>query len=403
MNGASRTVLALALVATASLATAAFPTTGAAASQSSAPEPVYYVAVGDSLAAGYAAPPGTGYADDLLTAYRAELPSLQLRDFGCASETTDTMLHGGICSYPEGSQLAAAEAFLRAHAGRVAVVTIDIGGNDVVGCGLNGLDVACLQRGLATVGANLRTILTGLRDAAGAGVPIVGMNYFDPFLARWLEGADGQAFARATVPLDDQVSTILAQAYSASGVPVADVEAAFETHDFSTMVTRPYGTIPRNVADVCDWLDMTCSSTGPDFLGDDANATGYAVIAGAMRAVTPPLGSIPHAIDNGVATPPVLGPAGGNDVVAPPPATDPPSSQGSPAPTLPSTGGAQAVLALGAIAAIVLGTTLARRARVSSGASRRTPGSSGPSSPGTPRTAGMRRPRGATTRRAPHR
>jgi hypothetical protein len=59
----------------------------------------FYVATGDSLAVGFAASPGKGYVDNLLTYYAKTVPGLQLADFGCSSETTQTMMHGGICSY----------------------------------------------------------------------------------------------------------------------------------------------------------------------------------------------------------------------------------------------------------------------------------------------------------------
>ncbi len=54
-------------------------------------------------------------------------------DLGCPGEITTTFVHGGKCPYAEGSQLAAAEAFLSAHQGQVAFVTIDIGGDDITG------------------------------------------------------------------------------------------------------------------------------------------------------------------------------------------------------------------------------------------------------------------------------
>jgi hypothetical protein len=95
---ASRCVAILALIALGVVASCAVVAADASPASAVSPRPVYYVAVGDSLAIGYAAPPGTGYADDLLNAYRAEIPSLQLQTFGCASETTETMMHGGICT-----------------------------------------------------------------------------------------------------------------------------------------------------------------------------------------------------------------------------------------------------------------------------------------------------------------
>ena len=99
---------------------------------------LYYLSVGDSLAAGVQ-PIGNpdelfrtdrGYAEQLLQTARARYPKLALEKLGCPGETTTTMIQGGICTYDEGSQLDEAIAFLHAHRQFVAFVTIDIGAND---------------------------------------------------------------------------------------------------------------------------------------------------------------------------------------------------------------------------------------------------------------------------------
>ena len=59
---------------------------------------------------------------------------------------------------------------------------------------------------LPQVGAGLGQILMTLRTATGNAVPIVGMNYYNPYLAAWLEGippdgADGPAYAALTSQL----------------------------------------------------------------------------------------------------------------------------------------------------------------------------------------------------------
>ena len=60
--------------------------------------------------------------------------------------------------YEQGSQLAEALSFLRAHPGEIAFVTIDIGANDL----RNG------NGGLLAIAANLREILSALRAAGQA-------------------------------------------------------------------------------------------------------------------------------------------------------------------------------------------------------------------------------------------
>src|SRR5215831_9927421 len=92
----------------------------------------YYLSLGDSLSqgvqpdsAGASVPTRQGYADLLYAELRRGDPGLRLVKLGCSGETTHTMINGGICSYPGGSQLATAASFVHAHRGRVSLITID--------------------------------------------------------------------------------------------------------------------------------------------------------------------------------------------------------------------------------------------------------------------------------------
>jgi lysophospholipase L1-like esterase len=247
---------------------------------------LYYVSVGDSLAAGVQ-PIGDpadlyrtdeGYAEQLLAIARVESPKLSLVKLGCPGETTTTMIAGGICAYPHGSQLDEAVAFLRAHRSFVAFVTIDIGANDFP-CQA----AECIPAGAAAIQANLPTILAALREAAGPGVPIVGMTIYNPFLAAWLLGPEGQAFAQLSATyLMGPVNALLRGIYVAASAGVADIETAFSSNDFATQVDLGFGPIPLNVARICTWT-WVCA---PPPLGPDnhANAAGYGVIADAFAA-----------------------------------------------------------------------------------------------------------------------
>ncbi len=150
----------------------------------------YYLSLGDSLADRGGNP--EDYADKLYLALHASDPKLELVKLGCGGESAQSMIEGSVlpsvnssCGppsfylhrYPHKTQLAEAVAFLRAHAGKVSLVTIDIGGNDVQDClvVLNFSD-DCLNGDLPALTANLSTILAELRTAAGPDVPIVGMN-----------------------------------------------------------------------------------------------------------------------------------------------------------------------------------------------------------------------------------
>lgn len=248
----------------------------------------YYVAVGDSLASSVQ-PIGDpehlyrtdeGYVEQLLETARGTYPKLALVKLGCPGETTATLIQGGICTYPHGSQLDEAVSFLRAHRELVAFVTIDIGANDFP-C----QTPECIPAGIERIQQNLPTILTALREAAGPDVPIVGMTIYNPFLAAWLMGPEGQQLAQYVAsPLVGMVNEVLRGSYGAAGIPVADVEGAFSSFDFSTYVELPgIGSVPLSVARICMWT-WVCA---PPPLGPDnhANADGYGVMAAAFALV----------------------------------------------------------------------------------------------------------------------
>ena len=196
---AMRSRMAIMIVA-AMLPTVLASPTGSAAAAGRA---VYYVSLGDSAAAGVQ-PPGwnaRGYADQLASRMRARLPQLRLVKLGCPGETSESLLSGtdSPCSYPSGSQLEEAVSVLRAHAGSVAFITINIGVNDVLNACLDdaagALDPGCVQGVMPQVQANLAATLRTLGEAA-PGVPIAGMSYWDPFVGFWITGPDGEARAR---------------------------------------------------------------------------------------------------------------------------------------------------------------------------------------------------------------
>jgi hypothetical protein len=187
------------------------------------------------------------------------------------------MVEGGICSYDHGSQLDEAVAFIEAHRQFVAFITIDIGANDFA-CA----DLSCVPGGVASIQANLPTILAALRGAAGPDIPVVGMTIYNPFLGAWLTGPEGQAFAQfSTFQGIVPINQLLRGIFLAGGASVADVESAVSTTDFTTIVPLPgAGDVPLNVARICMWT-WICA---PPPLGPDnhANAAGYGVMARAF-------------------------------------------------------------------------------------------------------------------------
>lgn len=283
------------------------------------PGATYYLALGDSLVTGFAAPEGQGYVDNLLRYYRQQDPGLRLINLGCDSEVSAGLIADGLCTFGGRSQLDATEAFIASHPGQIRLITIDIGGNDVVFCGTRPAaeQLPCLNDALAVLDTNMATILGRLRAAAGRDVPLLGMNYFNPFLNHWLGTDDDKAFAHLTTGALDLVNQHLGTAFAAYQVPIADVAGAFHVDDYDTLVDSPYGMIPINVALACRWLDIGCEVGGVGSFGDDANAEGYRVIADEFTKVLPRLDGPPVA--GAPPTPPPTIPA-----PAPPAITAPP-------------------------------------------------------------------------------
>ena len=114
-------------------------------------------------------------------------------DLACSGETTASMLNGPDCA-PAPVHLPDARGpdLPPATPSSVALITIDIGGNDVVNCvSSHGNRPTVRNRRSRHHETNLTSMLTQLQQAAAPWVPIIGMNYFDPFLGDWLAGGAG--------------------------------------------------------------------------------------------------------------------------------------------------------------------------------------------------------------------
>jgi lysophospholipase L1-like esterase len=279
--------LVLGLLAVAGLA--ACGSSGSSSSSSSSARTTYYVSVGDSLSvgtqpnsSGQSVRTNQGYADQLYNSLRSSRPGLQLVKLGCPGETTESMTQGGKCQYPQGSQMGAATTFLRAHQGSVAFLTIDMGANDVDSCASGGsVNTSCVLNGFSRIQAQLPPILQQLRAAGGPQLKIVGMNLYDPFLAFELNGPSGQSLANLSLSFAAQLNGTFASIYRAAGDQMADVAAAYSTNDTTPTDLAGHGTVPTNVARICQWTWMCAPKpVGPNI---HANATGYQMIAGAFR------------------------------------------------------------------------------------------------------------------------
>lgn len=274
----------------------------------------YLLALGDSLASGYQptdgrAPPPidkeAGYPDegypDGYTRDLARAEHLRLVDLACPGETTASMTSTPATAgcgtvyrkeFSTSSQLAAALRFLADHRHEVRLVTIDIGANDIEHCVSGGVpSSSCLREGATSIARQLPAILARLRRALEVDDPhaaLIGMNYYDPFLALAFRPGTVVASAEAflSLALVETYNGELALAYASEHVRVADVAAALASS--STTPRQSYGghKLPRNVAMICR-LTWMCPPSGKPASAADIhpNTIGYRLIAHAFEKV----------------------------------------------------------------------------------------------------------------------
>jgi lysophospholipase L1-like esterase len=261
----------------------------------------YYVSLGDSYAQGVQpigaglrdVPTNSGYTDFLYKKARKVVPGLRLVKLGCGGANTDSMINGTkrcgerlpyASTSKATSQLTYAAKFMRKHRGRIALVTISIGGNDFDTCARAGSLTAitqCVTVGIARMKANLPTIVNTVRRAAGPKAVIAGSTYPDVVLGAWVTGSAGQQLASLSVPvLRTQANPALKSAYAKRKIGFVDATAAFGGYiPFSRTTTlAPFGQIPQAVANVCR-LGWYCAPRpgGPDI---HLKTAGYSKMAG---------------------------------------------------------------------------------------------------------------------------
>ncbi|MFI8221440.1 GDSL-type esterase/lipase family protein [Streptomyces sp. NPDC085932] len=251
-------------------------------------ETTYYISLGDSLATGYQPDvdkdTAVAYTDQLYTQLKRRDPNLQHIRLGCTGETTESLIKGGRCDYPQAqSQLDAALKALAQHKGKVAYVSLSVGANDIQACvgPAETLDAACLNTAGQAMGEHLTQIAAALRKAGTEHTQYTGSTYYNPFLAAWLTGTPGQKTAEESAPLIRAANRAISQVYGTAGFEVADVAGAYSSEDSTTLVNVPgAGVAPKNVAKICQ-LTWTCT----DEKDPHPNADGHKVIAGAFSAV----------------------------------------------------------------------------------------------------------------------
>jgi lysophospholipase L1-like esterase len=271
------------------VATLAMP----AAAQAATPKQQLYVSLGDSYATGFqptaegqGANTRNGFAYQAAKLAAARGYRFKLVNFGCGGATTVTLLEREDCDpralgpggrqYAGRTQIAAAERFLRRHRGKVGLITVSIGGNDVTRCARDANPIPCVVAAVTAINENVIKIAKRLRAAAGPKVRIVGTTYPDVIVGQWVgENADQDLARLSVTAFEDFINPALAKAYTAVGGTFVDVTAASGAYgSLDDLVALPSGTlVPRAVADVCR-LTYYCQ-----FRDIHARTSGYRLIA----------------------------------------------------------------------------------------------------------------------------
>ena len=242
---------------------------GTAQARTAAKSPTYYVSLGDSYSVGFQ--PNAG-ATPGYTVYVANKTHLTLVNFGCSGATTTSILDrvgcpdvlphiaGGV-TYPTTTQIAAAEAFLTAHHGHIGLITVSIGGNDVLACAGKPNVAGCVATATDNIKTNVTALAAELRAAAGPKVPIIGSTYPDVILGLYVYptnpgGAAAVNLAKlSVVAFKGIVNPALVKAYALSKGKLVDVTAATGAYIplTKTVDSQTYGVIPVAVAGVCTY------------------------------------------------------------------------------------------------------------------------------------------------------
>ena len=259
----------------------------------------WYVAVGASYSRG--SQPGRltgdeGFAYQLPAMARARGYDLRVANFACGGATSDSLLTKVGCDgrktevqgeqpYPDETQLDAAARFIAANRGRIGLVTVSVGLNDLRPC-LKAPDLLdCTGDSAAAMRANVSEAARGLREAAGPNVPIVGVGYPNVYLGSWLRPGGGRGHDRAREmqsAFRSQVNPALRSAYRAGQGSFADATKA--SGGYGPMESRtpsPLGAVPSPVASICR-LSWFCSEADIHL-----NRAGYRLVARTVVAQLP--------------------------------------------------------------------------------------------------------------------
>ena len=247
-------------------------TFGTPSAAGAADDPVY-VALGDSLAVGFhpgRGPTDRGYVDDVWKRLHDDVPGLLLKGFGCPGETTRAIIdrcgvrllvRAGVAAGPGGHLHGEAPGRDRVRHDRHRRERPDRAMHELPD---GGAEPRVRDRAPPRWQQRIAAIVDALRTAAGPGVPVVGMTYYDPFLGLWDLLPGGHELARKSLRAMLAFDAGLTEAYVAAGAGVADVAATFKIEDF----TATDAGVPLNVADHVP-VDLVLYAQVPDGRASD--------------------------------------------------------------------------------------------------------------------------------------
>jgi len=274
-------------------------------------QPVY-ISMGDSYSVGYQNP--TLGTTSGFTGYVATRERLQLENFGCGGATTTSLFTQTGCPvgssasthgvpYPTTDQVDAVLGYIgdKANFGKVTLVTVSIGGNDVTSCVRDANPVPCVEAATVTIRTNVTDLVKRLDAALSANgdtrAHVVGTTYPDVVLGDYVAPVGfthPQLAALSTLAFDDFLNPTLRAAYTSvargafvdvTNAPYGPATAGDDTGSFNATTGAYAGptvdlpgfsrTTPVPVAEVCT-LTWYCN---PRTFGDiHANTKGYAFI-----------------------------------------------------------------------------------------------------------------------------
>ena len=303
-------------------AVAAAPSVSGAAKPVKA-APLYDISIGDSYSVGYQNPSllnSSGF-----TGYVAKKEKMTLLNFGCSGATTTSIFtqtgcptadsapatSGGV-AYDSTDQVDAVLYFINepANYGKVGLVTVSIGGNDVTACANDANPIPCVAAANTSIATNVGNLVSELDSALTANgdttAHIAGITYPDVILGDDVTGPPPTATPNPSLAVlskaafDIFINPTLDTAYTSvtrglfvnvTTAPYKFATAGDDTGSFDGTTyayTGPTKTIPglvKNapapVAEVCDLTWYCQSATFGDI---HANTKGYNFIGSLVVA-----------------------------------------------------------------------------------------------------------------------